>query len=87
MTEIDKGIIETFKNFPQQIIKVKLTFDAKNEHFVNNAMITDNYFKKFGSKILSRTRQGDKVFVEVDTQAFLCETLSSECVSLISITR
>jgi cystathionine beta-lyase/cystathionine gamma-synthase len=87
MTEIDKGIIETFKSFPYQMIRVKFTFDGKNEHFTNNAIITDNYFKKFGSKINSRTRQDDKVIVDAEVQAFLCETLSSECISLISITK
>lgn len=85
MTIIDKEIINIFKNFPYQIIRVIFTFDASNEYFVNNAIVADNYFRKFGTKINSRTKKDNDVIIDADTQAFLCETLSNECISLKTI--
>ena len=86
MTKIDKAIIEVFKKSPNQMIRVKFVFDCSSEVYSNNITIAENQLKNFSSLVHSRRKTGNLAVIDATVQAFLCETLANDCISLVNIT-
>lgn len=87
MTSIDPEIVTLFKTHPVQYIHVKLIFDAKGEHFVSNAIQSENTLGTFDSTIHSKKKNGDSFVIDTTTQSQACEKLANECVTLKEIRR
>jgi len=86
MTTIDPHIVAVFKSSPRQLLRVKLIFNVSSEHFMNNLIIAENYLKTFSAQVHSKLLSSDsRVIIDVTLEAFLCETLANNCISLSEI--